>query len=247
MTTPLAAAASGMHHYQTVIDVVGNNLANANTHAFKLSRVLAQGTPAPATPEDPGRFGVGATTIDLVFAPGMLEYTADPLHLAAGGDAFFQVEAEDGSILLTRRGALGSGPAENLATIDGFPLAPPIAVPDGFTRFQVDESGVVTADDPAGGREEIGRIALARVANPGGLEPAGNGLYRTTENSGALVEGFAGDDGFPALTVGALEGSNVSITDEFTTLLMALRAYQASTRAFNVGDQMLAGSTQLTA
>ncbi|GAB4333164.1 MAG: flagellar basal-body rod protein FlgG [Dehalococcoidia bacterium] len=245
MVTLLAAAASGMEHYQAVIDVTGNNLANANTEAFKVSRVLAQGAPEVQDREEPARMGVSTTTVDLVFVPGSLAPTGSALDFAISDGAFFRVEDEDGAVLLTRRGALGSGYGGVVATADGFPLVPRIEVPEGYERLQVDEAGVVTAASPEGAREELGRIALVRVPNPGSLEPAGRGLYRTTENTGVLAEGFPGEDGFAPLAVGVREASNVVMAQELTTLVIALRAYQASARAFSVGDQMIASTTEL--
>lgn len=245
MVTLLAAAASGMQHYQAVIDVVGNNLANANTEAFKVSRVLAQGAPEVQDPEQPARMGVSTTTIDLVFAPGAFVPTGSPLDFAIGDQAFFRVQDEGGTVLLSRRGTIGSGHGGVLATADGFPLVPQIEVPEGYERLQVDEAGVVTAQSPEGAREELGRIALVRVSNPGSLEPAGRGLYRTTDNTGDLDEGFPGEGGFLPLSVGFREASNAVIAQELTTLVMAMRAYQASARAFSVGDQMIASTTEL--
>lgn len=246
MTTPLAAAASGMQHYQAVIDVIGNNLANANTEAFKVSRALAQGAPDVQDPEEPARLGVSTTTVDVLFAPGTFVPTGSPLDFAINDGAFFRVEAQDGAVLLTRRGALGSGHGGVVATVDGFPLVPRIDVPEGYERLQVDEAGIVTAESPAGIREELGRITLVRVPNPGSLEAAGAGMYRPTGNSGALVEGFPAEAGFAPLAVGVREASNAAVAQELTNLVIALRAYQASARAFSVGDQMIASTTELT-
>ena len=66
MTTILAAAASGLAHYQTVVDVVADNVANVNTPGFKATRALAHGAPAaPGTPEA-GPIGVRLTALDRV-------------------------------------------------------------------------------------------------------------------------------------------------------------------------------------
>lgn len=244
MVTLLAAAASGMQHYQTVIDVVGNNLANANTEAFKVSRVLAQGTPEVIDPEAPARLGVSTTTVDLVFGLGTFVPTGSPRDFAIRDQAFFRVEGEDGTVLLTRRGALGTGHGGTVATVDGLPLVPRLEVPEGYTQLELDEAGVLTAEGPEGVREELGRVSLVRVSNPGSLEPVGAGLYRTTENTGELTEGLPGEGEFAPLQVGVREASNTSIAQELTTLVAALRAYQASARAFSVGDQMIASTTE---
>jgi flagellar hook protein FlgE len=71
-------------------------------------------------------------------------------------------------------------------------------------------------------------------------------LYRTSENSGDPITGIPGDGNFRELLPGTIEGSNVELVAELTSMLTAQRAYQASARAFRVGDEMLELATDLT-
>ncbi|MCA9722235.1 MAG: flagellar hook-basal body complex protein, partial [Gemmatimonadetes bacterium] len=100
----LFAAVSGLRNHQTRLDVIGNNIANVNTVAFKASRVtfkeaftqLLQGATRP--PGDQGGVnpiqvgsGMNIGSIDQIFTQGSLESTGQNTDLAIQGDAFFVV------------------------------------------------------------------------------------------------------------------------------------------------------------
>ncbi len=246
MTTILGAAASGLQHYNRAMDVIGHNLANVNSGAFKASRAVSEGAPNPAAAETGGRLGVATTTIDRLFNPGGATITSDPLHFGIQDDAFFQVTAHDGEPAFTRYGALSLDAARNIVAHGGRHLDPPIALEEGMTRPAIDRGGIITALDAEGETVELGRIPLLKVGNPRGLEAIGDGLYRQTANSGEITEGLAGEDGFAGLLPGGIEGSNVDISTEFANMVIAQRAYQANARSFSVGDEMLAIATNIT-
>ncbi|MGE5596185.1 MAG: flagellar hook-basal body protein [Hyphomicrobiales bacterium] len=246
MTTMLGAAASGMVHNQSVLDVVGNNLANVNSPAFKRTRPLHEGAPTPAIPPEGSRLGVAETTTDLIFATGAFQRTDDPLHFAIADDTFFRVRDLDGSVVYTRLGQLSTDAAGNIVAFAGRLLDPPVTLPEGFTSPAIDQFGAITANDETGTPQQIGQITLVRFANPQGLVALGDGLYRESANSGDITEGTPGSAGFAAVNPGALEGSNVDVAEEFTNMIIAQRAYQASLKSFQVGDEMLALATDLT-
>lgn len=244
MNSILGAAAAGMQHHATMLDVVANNLANANTGGFLASRVVAEG--APNATGEGARSGVSQTTIDRVMAAGSFQPTQDPLHVAVQDDAFFRLQDLDGTIAYTRFGGFSIDASRSLILQGGRQLDPPVAIPDDHTSPSIDAAGVVSAVDPTGIRVELARIPLVRFGNPRGLESLGSGLYRQTVNAGVAVQSTPGDDGFATLAPGVLESSNVELATEFTNMLIAQRAYQANVRAFSIGDEMLAIATDLT-
>ncbi|MBI2764424.1 MAG: flagellar hook-basal body protein [Chloroflexi bacterium] len=246
MTTILGAAASGMAYNQNVLDVVANNLANVNTAGFKAVRALAEGTPNADYETGGGRLGVSGTTFDPIFRAGAPQDTGDRLHFAISDDSFFRVQDADGSIAYTRFGALTADAAGNVTAFRGRFLVPPVTVPEGLSSPAVDQSGAITATDDTGAVQVIGQVGVVRFVNPQGLEELGDGLYRETVNSGALTEGIPGDGSFATIRPGSIESSNVDAAQEFTSMLIAQRAYQASARTFSVGDQMLSVATNLT-
>ena len=91
MPTILGAAASGMTHNQDVLDIVGHNIANVNSYAYKKFRPLHEGLPTPQADPDAGRLGVAETTRDLVFSQAATQITENPLHFAIEDDAFVRV------------------------------------------------------------------------------------------------------------------------------------------------------------
>lgn len=247
MTTILGAAASGMVSHQVWMDAIGNNIANINTTAFKLTRAIAEGAPNAAYDVNADRVGVAAVTLDPVYRPGAALRTDDPLHFAITDASFFRVTALDGGPAYTRAGLLAAGSDGSIALPGGELLDPPITVPAGTKGLAIDQFGNISGIDESGsGRQVFGQISLVRFMNPQGLEELGQGLYRETANSGAIEEGIAGAGGFSTLIPGALEGANVDLAEEFTAMIMAQRAYSASAKTFSVGDEMLQTATDLT-
>ncbi|MGH9586258.1 MAG: flagellar hook protein FlgE [Acidobacteriaceae bacterium] len=112
---------------------------------------------------------------------------------------------------------------------------------DGFTSggyqgFTVDSSGLISAKFSNGLTSPVGQIALANVVNPQGLSVQGGDLYQTTLASGAASFGVAGTGGLGTIQNDALEASNVNISNEFSNLIIAQQAYEASSKAITTFD-----------
>ena len=117
LTGALFAGLSGLSVNTTQMNVVGNNIANANTTAFKSSRVLfapqfyvtdQAGTPPSAEDggTDPSQHGLGATVsrIQQNFTPGAIQTTGVDTDMAIDGSGFFVIKSA-GQQLYTRNGA----------------------------------------------------------------------------------------------------------------------------------------------
>lgn len=98
----LFAGTSGLRNHQTMIDVIGNNIANVNTVGFKLGRVsfaetfaqTLRGTTQPLSNiggTNPIQVGLGMSlsTIDTLFIQGNIETTGQVTDMAIEGDGFF--------------------------------------------------------------------------------------------------------------------------------------------------------------
>src|SRR5205814_1963566 len=72
-----------------------------------------------------------------------------------------------------------------------------------------------------------------------GVNKAGDSEYRTTANSGNAQLGTAGAAGRGVLQQGALEMSNVDLSQEFTNLVIAERGFQANSRVITTSDEIL--------
>ncbi|MDQ0261026.1 flagellar hook protein FlgE [Sinomonas atrocyanea] len=105
--------------------------------------------------------------------------------------------------------------------------------------FTLGSDGSLIGSFSNGLKQTVGRIALAKFTNPSGLEKAGDSSYTVTANSGTAQVGQAGDPGFGTLAGGALEMSNVDLSQEFTNLIVAQRGFQANARIITTSDQVL--------
>jgi flagellar hook protein FlgE len=114
-----------------------------------------------------------------------------------------------------------------------------------LNSFTLGKDGTLVGLFSNGGQASIGRIALATFTNPGGLEKAGSSEYRATFNSGNAALGAPGSGGLGSLTGGALEMSNVDLSQEFTNLIVAQRGFQANARIITTSDEVLQELTNL--
>lgn len=107
-----------------------------------------------------------------------------------------------------------------------------------YSGFSIDSNGVISAKFSNGRTAAIGQLALANITNEQGLKLDAGNLYETTLASGAASVGLAGAGRLGTIQDAALEGSNVNISNEFSNLIVAERAYEASSKAVTTFDQV---------
>ena len=124
MVRSMYAGVAGMKANQTRMDVIGNNIANANTYGFKSSRATfrdmyyqqirgASGGSATRGGTNPSMVGYGSqiASIDLLMTQSSFTSTGNPLDVAIAGEGFLQVMDPDGNIYYTKAGMLDIDPA----------------------------------------------------------------------------------------------------------------------------------------
>lgn len=111
--------------------------------------------------------------------------------------------------------------------------------------YGFDGEGQLVLSYSNGQRRVASQLALGVVANPDGLDQIGDGFYGTTAASGDLRIGRAGAEVPAGVVAGALEASNVDLAEEFTDMIVAQRAYQASARIVTTADELLQETVQL--
>src|SRR5690625_989244 len=252
MLRSMYSGISGMKNFQTKLDVVGNNIANVNTAGFKKGRITFQDlmsqTSSPAQGSENERGGINAVqvgtgtqigSIDNVHTQGFLQNTERPLDLMIDGDGFFIVEMPDGTNAYTRAGNFYLDDNGDLVNADGYYVQGDngnINIPNAAKSFSIQKDGTVKYTDDKGEQREAGKIQLATFSNDGGLEKAGNNLWLQTDSSGdANTEG----DNTADIISGALEMSNVDLSEEFTEMITAQRGFQANTRIITTSDEIL--------
>ncbi len=105
--------------------------------------------------------------------------------------------------------------------------------------FEINASGVVTGTYSNGVKQDIGQIALASFTNPAGLEKAGETNFVVSNNSGLALVSPANTEGKGVIQSGALEMSNVDLTEQFVDMIVTQRGFQANSRSITTSDQML--------
>jgi len=104
---PFRIALSGLNAATTDLEVTGNNIANASTNGFKLSRAEFGDLYANAIQDTANSSGQGAQVVKVAqqFSQGSVDFTSNNLDLAISGQGFFVLENPDGTISYTRAGA----------------------------------------------------------------------------------------------------------------------------------------------
>lgn len=244
-------AASSMHAHQVHVDVIANNLANANTTGFKKSKVQFEDLMYVAMTSsnqrllDPdihdGRgLGTATASIEKVFSQGEIKGTDRNLDIAIQGNGFFELLLPDGQYAYSRTGYLQVDKDGMLVNADGYALSPAVYIPADAQKVLISASGEVSVQLPD--KETpvaVGQIDLAGFMNPGGLSPMGDNLYRPSQDSGDAFYGEPGDEGFGSLAQGFLEGSNVSLIEELTNMIAAQRGYAMNAKVIQAADDML--------
>ena len=115
---------------------------------------------------------------------------------------------------------------------------------DGYTmgyldNFKIDSSGVITGVYSNGTIRTIGQIAMASFTNQQGLEKAGDNTYVESNNSGMARIGESGVAGKGTLMAGALEMSNVDLSEQLTDMIVTQRGFQSNAKTIQTADTLL--------
>jgi flagellar basal-body rod protein FlgG len=254
MIRALYSAASGMSAQQMNVDNIAHNLANANTSGFKMRRtqfqdllyqnVVQPGASAGAQTVVPSglQLGLGTRPVsnEIVLSQGNFQQTDNPFDLVIEGRGFFQVRRPSGDLAYTRCGQFHLDRDGNIVTADGDPLEPQITIPPDAQSVTIAADGTVSFMQPGQTAAQLGgQIQLANFTNPAGLNSIGRNLYTPTDASGdATVGNPGGQEGIGTLMQGYIEGSNVSVVEEFINLIVSQRAYEANSKVVKAADDM---------
>lgn len=235
---------------QKNIDTIANNIANINTAGYSKNRVLFKDSlyTVMINPENPGSeenlmLGSGVLTGSTlkVHTESVYTETGNALDLSIYGDGYFAVEDENGEFKFTRDGSFQAVElydkrylvnAGGNFVLDGNMKR--ITLDKNAEDIKIYEDGTIAGTDT--------KVCVVNFANPEGLLAEGGNLSGQTEASGEFyIMEQAG------IKQGVLEGSNVSVTEEMTGLVRALRAYQIASKAVGTADEMEALANNLRA
>jgi len=114
---------------------------------------------------------------------------------------------------------------------------------DGFaagrlSNIDVDPSGVIFARFTNGRSEPLGQVALSNFTNTQGLRQLGDTSWGESFTSGDAIRGGAGTASFGQIQSGALEASNVDLTEQLVNMITAQRNFQANAQMISTADQV---------
>ncbi|NLK38048.1 MAG: flagellar hook-basal body protein [Epulopiscium sp.] len=260
-------AAVGASAHQSKLDVVSNNLANANTYGFKARKpvftdLLYSNMNAAEGSDSNLKAGSGIRLekTDINLEQGALDFTGGELDFAIIGSGFFGlINPETKEVTYTREGSFRLSQVGNdfyLASATGKWVMGadknPIVVKKAGSVEEDDEgvffntSGSEMEDILKQIVDEIERemddgkklnIGLFDFANTNGLQNVGSNEYIPVGKNGEPITIEATQEN---VYRGALEHSNVDIADQFAKVIEAQRAYQYALRMVQTSDETVA-------
>jgi flagellar hook protein FlgE len=243
------------------LEVIGDNIANVNTTGFKGSRTTNQDNfsqtferssagvdPVPATFAMQVGSGTSVASISQKFIQGVLSTTGSPADIGIAGNGFFQVinpsnnetfVSRAGDFRVDNQGFFTTPQGYRLQGKDGdIKLATP---PEDATleSYSINSTGVLREYYSDGTSKETNTIVLQNFINPNALMKTGMNLFTGMDAAGPIEAAQAGTAGLGLVKQGTLELSNVDLTQEFSDLILAQRAFQAGSRIITVSDSVM--------
>jgi len=228
------AAAAGLRARSQALEMMSNNLANAQTTGYRAGSTTFQSLLAARTPDSlpplnraVNDFGVlGNSLVDL--SPGSLEHTGGPLDLAVEGKGFFVVQTgTDGTgtanVLYTRNGGFRVSAQGQLVTAEGNPVLGdqgPMRLPSGNVVIAPD--GTVSVNGFNAGKIRVAEFSLGTQ-----LKAEGNSYY-------SAPAGSAQAGRTSVVRQGLLESSNVNTVTAAVDLVAVQREAEMLQRALSV-------------
>jgi flagellar hook protein FlgE len=127
---------------------------------------------------------------------------------------------------------LATGYSINAATTNG-------NAPDTLTGVSISTGGVLSFNYSSGTSLPAYDIPLVNVASPDNLTSVNGTVYSTNINSGQPQVGAAGTAGFGSIESSSLEGSTVDLATELTAMIQAQSSYEANSKVFQTGANLL--------
>lgn len=254
MVKGLYTAYTGMINEQRRLDVLSNNLANADTNGYKKEGTTTQtfadelaikikDTSYYGMPQKLGTMSmgvhIGETYTD--YSQGNFSVTDNNTDFALAGDGFFAIAFTDkegnSSVKYTRDGAFVVNTQGYLVTKDGDFVLNMNDARNGNVngRIQLDPTKEITVDELGNiyqDDELAGNIGYVDFEDYNYLAKYGENLYDLVDG-GTVIESEA------KVKQGTIEASNVNVVSEMVNMITITRAYQAGQKVINAVDETL--------
>lgn len=250
MVKGLYTAYTGMVNEQHRMDVLTNNLANANTNGYKKEGATSQAFDDVLAYKikdmSEGRGiakGLGVNNLGVKIGEGYTDYSQGPVKgtenafdLALSGEGFFAVQYTDKegdvSTKYTRDGSFTMNSQGYLVTHDGdyvLGMTGGRIKLDPLLDFRVDTSGNIMQGDD---NSSVATLRIRDFADYDYLEKFGDNYLQT-------VDGYRFKDATAKVNQGYLESSNISVVTEMTNMINVSRAYETNQKVIQTYDSSL--------
>lgn len=239
MLRGLYISATGMLAQTNRMNVLTNNIVNAETAGFKADEMVTRSfkdmmierinDPAVVTvSKQVGPLNTGVHVDETVtsFDQGPIEQTGVSTDLAIEGDGFFTVQTPDG-LRYTRAGNFAVSTEGYLVTSEGYEVLGqngPIRVIT--PEFSVDATGAVEV-----GGNTVDRLRIAAFADNSGLRKVGDSLFMNYTNQAEQKATGC------SVQQKSLENSNVEAVDEIVKMITVQRAYETNQKMIQITDE----------
>jgi flagellar basal-body rod protein FlgF len=235
-------AASGLKAHLASQAAIANNMANASTIGFRADRVVFDRLSLQGSDFDT-RTPASAEVVDADRKAGTIQQTGRPLDVAVASDSWLTVQATDGTEAYTRRGDLEIAPSGVLQTGDGFPVigsGGPITIPPAQSvSISADgQISIVPIGGDAKNPQVIDTLKIASAKGSDTVKGTDNLLY--VRGGGVLPA-----DVDAKIESGALEGSNVNMTQALVDMIENQRSYEVQANLMKSAKDMDESSASL--
>lgn len=247
MFNVFATAKSGMNAYQEKLDYLSNDLVNSTTTGYKSTDVgfkdlLTETLDRKGTPVN-DKTAVNGTGVRLGMnyvkdKQGNLITTGNNTDLAIDGKGYFAAYQSDGSIAYTRDGSFKIDAQGDLVDSSGNRVV--INYEPGFAQRNPELKSEDLSIDQEGGISmmidnqsvKIGTIPVFTAIGDKSFIQIGNNYYTPSDDAEVtLSTDYDVRQGF-------LESSNVDSGEKFTEVILSQRAFQLSSKAMTVADDL---------
>ncbi len=237
---------TSMFYQKTAPNVwaVGIKLTDSQGNIFhNLSATTSAGNPA-ATPPEPQilTVGGGAPTPIAFTTSGVLDPTAVGATLPGPPVGSFSLTFD----LTSPTAPAGSASQDIVFDVNGLtqygaPFGVTNLTQNGYTTGQlsgldVDQSGIISARFTNGESNNLGQVFLTNFNNNQGLTQLGDNYWGESFSSGAGIVNVPGNGNAGLINSGALEDSNVNLTEQLINLITAQRNFQANAKTITTAD-----------
>lgn len=220
MDNPIYVALSKQMILRRQMDVVANNMANADTAGFKVENLIVK-VDAQPMPDPTGGPDIINYALDVAlgrnFSQGALAQTGGVTDVAIEGDGFFKIQTPQGE-RYTRDGRFSIDSQNRLVTRKGQPVqgeGGDIVVDDKKGPISIARDGSISQ-----GTDKLGKIAVVSFIDNGALSKEGDGLYSNKTN---IAPAPAQD---VVVHQAMVESSNVQPILQITDMIEVSRAYE---------------------